>query len=104
MIRLTDILKNTAGEFEIGRTLLTSGAATAIVSPIGFQTWDMLAHAAHFDVAAWCTSYPAGLAALVGTGVYAIGKKERDVAVAKQTQAATDTAVAAAAVATEGGA
>lgn len=93
---ISKILKNVQGEFEIGRTLLTGAGASAITSPIGFQVWDMW-HGAHFDVAAWCTAYPAGIAALVSTGVFAIGRKERDVAIAKQTQAATDTAVAAAA-------
>lgn len=93
-MRFFNILKGVTGEFEIGRTLLASSGVSAITSPIGFQFWDMW-HGAHFDVAAWCTAYPAGLAALSGAGVYALGKKEKDVAIARQTQAATDAAVAA---------
>jgi hypothetical protein len=83
-VSLRDILKNAAGEFEVGRTLLTTGVGAAVTSPIGFQAWDMW-HGAHFDVAAWCVAYPGGLAALVSSGVLSIGKKEKDVAAARQT-------------------
>lgn len=85
------MIRNIHGELELGRTLLAGSGASAIVSPWVFQFWDMW-RGAHFDVTAWCAAYPAGLAALGGIGVFAIGKKERDVAVAKQTQAATDAA------------
>jgi len=82
-VSLRDILKNAAGEFEVGRTLLTSAAGSAIASPIGFQAWDM-AHGAHFDVTAWCLAYPGGIAALVSSGVLSIGKKGKDDATAGQ--------------------
>ena len=93
-MKLLNILRGITGEFEIGRMLLASSGVSAITSPIGFQFWDMW-HGAHFDVAAWCVAYPGGLAALSGVGVFALGKKDKDVAVAKQTQAATDVTVAA---------
>ena len=78
-----NFLRGIGGEFEIGRVLLGASGAAAIVSPIAFQAWDMLAHAARFDVVAWCTAYPGGLAALSGIGVFAIGKKDNAVAQAK---------------------
>lgn len=85
---IRDILKNAAGEFEVGRTLLTTGSAAAVTSPIGFQAWDMW-HGGHFDVAAWCLAYPGGLAALVSSGVLSIGVKSKADAVARATDAAT---------------
>lgn len=85
---LRDILKNAAGEFEVGRTLLTTGVGAAVTSPIAFQAVDMW-HGAHFDVAAWCVAYPTGLAALVSSGVVSIGKKGKDDATAKQINAQT---------------
>ena len=85
---LSDILKNAAGEFEVGRTLLTTGVGAAVTTPIGFQFWDMW-HGAHFDVAAWCVAYPGGLAALVGSGVLSIGKKGKDDEAARAVNAQT---------------
>ena len=83
---LTNMLRNINGEIELGRVLLAGSGIAAIVSPIAFQVWDMI-KGAHFDVAAWCAAYPAGLGVLNGVGVFSIGKKEKDVAVARQTQA-----------------
>lgn len=87
-VSLRDILKNATGEFEVGRTLLTTGVGAAVTTPIGFQIADMLHNGWHFDVTAWCLAYPGGLAALVTSGVVSIGKKGKDDAVARQTQAA----------------
>jgi hypothetical protein len=86
---LRDILKNAAGEFEVGRTLLTTGVGAAVTTPIGFQLADMAHNGWHFDPAAWCLAYPGGLAALVTSGVVSIGKKGKDDATAKQINAQT---------------
>lgn len=83
---MLNALKGISGEFEIGRSLLALSGLAAIVAPIGFQAWDM-AGGAHFDVTAWCVAYPGGLAALVGAGILGIGNKDKNVAVARQTQA-----------------
>lgn len=85
-MKFLSILKNVQGEFEVGRTLLASSGVSAIFTPIGFQVWDM-SRGAHFDVVAWCAAYPTGLGALAGVGVFAIGKKDRDVATARLTAA-----------------
>lgn len=90
----SNIFKNISGEFEIGRTLLASSGVSAIVSPWVFQFWDMW-RGAHFDVTAWCAAYPTGLGVLAGVGVFTLGKKDKDVAQAKFTQATTDATVAA---------
>lgn len=87
------ILKGVGGEFEIGRVLLASSGAAAIFSPLVFEVLDMWHNGWHFDVTAWCVAYPGGLAALSGIGVFALGRKDKDVAIAKQTQAATDAGV-----------
>jgi hypothetical protein len=89
-----NFLRGISGEIEIGRVLLASGGAAAIFAPIVFIACDMIFHGAHFDIVAFCASYPVGLAALSGVGVYAIGKKEQSVATAKATLQASDTAAA----------
>ena len=85
---LTNMLRNINGELELGRVVLAGSGVVSIVSPVAFQAWDMF-RGAHFDVAAWCAAYPVGLAALNSIGVFAIGKKEKDVAAARQTQSIT---------------
>lgn len=87
---LTNILRGVSGELEIGRSLLALASLAAIVSPIGFQAWDM-AKGAHFDVTAWCVAYPGGLAALVTAGILGIGSKDKSVETARATKVATET-------------
>lgn len=83
MSLVRNLLKNVAGEYEIGRVILAGSSIAAVVSPIAFQAWSMAENGAQFDPVAWCTAYPAGLAALHGIGAFAIGKKERDIAKAR---------------------
>jgi len=80
-----NILRNVAGEFELGRVYLGLGGILAMVSPIGFEGWDMWKNGAHFDVTAWCVAYPGGLAALAALGLFSIGRKEKDIAQARVT-------------------
>lgn len=80
-----NLLRNVAGEFELGRVYLGIGGILAMVSPIMFEAWDMYRNGAHFDVTAWCVAYPGGLAALGALGLFSIGKKERDIAQARVT-------------------
>jgi hypothetical protein len=84
---ILNIFKGIGGEIEIGRTLLASSGAAAIFSPLGFELADLAHNGWHFDVTAWCVAYPGGLGALAGVGVFAIGQKDRSVAIARQTQA-----------------
>lgn len=83
-------LRGISGDLEIGRVLLASGGAVAIFAPIIFIGCDMYFNNAHFDVVAFCTAYPAGLAALSGVGIYTIGRKEEAVANAKATLKGTE--------------
>jgi hypothetical protein len=85
-MKLGSILRNINGEPEIGRVLLTTGVGASVAMPIVFQFLDMWHNGWHFDAVAWCAAYPGGLALLVTGGVVAIGRKERDVERARQTQ------------------
>lgn len=77
------------GEFELGRVMLAASGFLGMTTPIVFQVLDMYHNGWHFDVTPWCLAYDGGLAALGSIGVFAIGKKEKDVAAAAATQAAT---------------
>jgi hypothetical protein len=81
------ILQNAMGEFEVGRTLLISSGIAGITTPIFFEFMDLYHNGWHFDVTAWCLAYPGGLGALASFGIYAIGRKDRDVAISRQTAA-----------------
>lgn len=94
-MRIANILKGVGGDYEIGRVSLAIGGFLAVTTPIGFEAYEIGWNGGHFDITAWCLAYPGGLVALIGGGAFAIGSKDKSVAVAKQTQAATDVAVAA---------
>jgi hypothetical protein len=84
---LLNALRGIGGEFELGRLLLASSGIAAITTPIGFELADLWHNGWHFDVTAWCVAYPGGLGALAGIGVFAIGNKDRNVSIARQTAA-----------------
>jgi hypothetical protein len=85
-----NFLRGLGGELEIGRLYLAGSGLAGILTPIGFQSWDMAANGAHFDVTAWCVAYPSGLAALGALGIFTIGKKDKGVAEAKATLKAAE--------------
>ena len=87
-MNITNVLKGIGGEFEIGRVSLAIGGFFAVLSPIGFEIYEVGWNSGHFDVTAWCLAYPGGLVALVAGGVFAIGNKDKQVADARQTAAA----------------
>jgi hypothetical protein len=83
---ILNALRGITGEFDIGRILGASGGASYVVSPIVFQAID-LHNGGHFDPAAFCGGYGAGLG-LAATGIGAmIAIKDRNVATARQTVA-----------------
>lgn len=77
------MLRGVHGDFEVGRVLLASAGALAIVSPIGFEVYEIGWNGGHFDVTAWCLAYPGGLATLVTAGVIGIGSKDKKLADAR---------------------
>jgi hypothetical protein len=85
MIWLSSILKNASGEYETGRSLLVYGGFLAFSTPPMFMAWAM--HRGQtYDVTAYCLAY-AGLIVSLSPTLYSIGRKERDVATARQTVA-----------------
>lgn len=78
-----------SGDFELGRVLLAGSGLLGALTPIAFEALDMWHNGWHFNVTDWCLAYDGGLAALGSIGVFAIGKKERDVATANALQTAS---------------
>lgn len=76
------ILRGINGEFELQRTLGAAGVVSFILGAHGFTAWSM-ARGATFDLAIYCTAFPAGLAAVLGASAGAIALKDRQVAKAK---------------------
>ena len=70
------------GEFEVQRVLGASGVLGYIVGAHVFVAWSMVQGRA-FDLAIYCTAFPAGLAAVLGASAGAIALKDRQVAKAK---------------------
>ena len=88
VVKFLDILKSSgSGQPEIGRVSLAAGTFASVVSPIGFEIYEVGWNGGHFDITAWCLAYPGGLVALVAGGVVAIGQKEKSIANARQVTA-----------------
>ena len=85
-MNLSNMLKGIGGEPELVRTLGAVGVAAYIVSGISFQAWNMI-RGVPFDVVAFCTAFPAGLAVAIGAAAGAVAIKDKAVAGAKVTEA-----------------
>lgn len=79
---ISTMFRGIGGELEVQRVLGAAGVASYIVFPHLFVAWE-LAHGKSFDLVAYCTAYPAGLAAALAASAGAIGWKDRQVAKAK---------------------
>lgn len=87
-MKFLSIIKGIGGEPEINRTLGAIGTGAYIVGANAFLAWNM--HNGHpFDLTAYCLSFPAGLGVAVGSIAGAVALKDRSVATAKATDAAT---------------
>ena len=93
---LTDILKNPGGSFEINRVVGALGSLSYIVGANGFTAYEVFVRMQPFDLTAYCLSFPTGLGVAVGSIAGAVALKDRNVAVARATNAQTDATVAAA--------
>jgi len=80
---LNNALRGVGGEFEIGRVLLAGATFLSVVSPIGFEIFEVGWNGGHFNVTEWCVAYPGGIAALVGVGLFGVGNKDVKVAAAR---------------------
>jgi hypothetical protein len=79
---IRDILKNAAGEYETGRTLLVYGGFMAFTTPPVFMAWAMH-RGQQYDITAYCLAY-AGLIVALAPTIVSIGKKGKDDATARQ--------------------
>lgn len=84
-------LKGPLGDYELNRLLNAAGVMTYIISAPAFLAWDM-ARGHAFDVALFCTAYPAGLGVAIVAGAGAVAIKDRNVATARVTNAQADAA------------
>lgn len=82
-MKLMDMLRGITGEFEVNRVVGAFGAVTYIVSTPIFVAWEILYNHRQFDLIAWCTAYPGGLAVCVGAIAAAVSVKDRNVATAQ---------------------
>lgn len=85
---LSNALRGIGGEFEITRVVGFFGGVVYILGANGFVAWNMLEGRA-FDLTAYCVAFPAGLGAVIVAIAGAASVKDRNVAVAKATEAKT---------------
>lgn len=88
-----NIVRGIGGEPEINRTVGAIGTGAYIIGANAFVAWNMAkGHA--FDITAYCLAFPAGLGVAVGSIAAAVTIKDRGVATARATDAATAQTVA----------
>lgn len=92
---LANAFKGIGGEFELTRVVGGLGSVVYIFGAPAFVAWNLV-EGREFDVTAFCIAYPGGLAAILAAIAGAAGLKDRNVAVAKATEAKTRTDEAAA--------
>lgn len=85
---LTNALKGISGEFEITRVVGAAGGASYVLCANGFVAWN-IANGHQFDLVAYCMAFPGGLSAVIVAIAGAASLKDRNVAVAKNTEAIT---------------
>lgn len=90
---ITNALKGIGGEYELTRVVGGVGAAVYMLGVHSFVAWDMI-EGRQFDVTAYCVGFPAGLAAIIAAIAGGASLKDRNVAVAKDTEAKTKAVVA----------
>src|SRR5688572_15810676 len=97
----SNCLKGIGGEFELIRVVGFAGALVFMAGAVGFQAWNMV-NGHPFDLTAWSIAFPGGLAGILVSIGGGTSLKDRNVAVAKATEAQTksDTAAAHAAAGT----
>lgn len=85
---ITNFLRGIGGEFEITRVVGAFGSFTYIIGTHVFIAWNMI-EGREFDLTAYCIAFPSGLGVVVGATATAAAIKDRNVAVAKATEAKT---------------
>jgi hypothetical protein len=81
-VNLFNAIRGINGEPEIIRTTGAFGVFSYVVGALAFQAW-ALHRGDHFDIVAFCASFPGGLALAYGAISGAAALKDRNVAVAQ---------------------
>lgn len=84
---LTHALRGINGDFEVNRLVGGIGGLVYIVMTHVYVGYEVLWLGHPFDITAYCLSFPAGLAAIVGGTAGAVALKDRNVASAAVTAA-----------------
>ena len=82
-MKITNILRSVAGDFEITRVLGSIGVAVYIVAANGFTAWTVFVQDKPFDVVAYCAAFPTGLGVAIAAIVTAAAHKDKTLAVAQ---------------------
>jgi hypothetical protein len=85
---LSNAIRGIGGEPELNRVIGAFGGVSYIIGAHVFVAWE-LALGRSFDLTTYCLAFPGGLGVVVGSIAGAVAIKDRSVAVAKQTEAAT---------------
>lgn len=88
-MNISTMLKGIGGEYEINRVVGAFGAAVYVIGANGFEAWQVIWKGAAFDITAYCLAFPAGLGVAVGAIAGAVALKDRSVATARATDAAS---------------
>jgi len=94
-MNIFNMLKGVTGEFEINRVVGAIGSLAYVIGANGFEAYEVFVMRHAFDITAYCLAFPAGLGVAVGSIAGAVALKDRNVATARVTSAAADTADAA---------
>lgn len=79
---LLNALRGISGEFELNRVVGAFGGFAYVIGANGFVAWGMI-KGREFDLIAYCTAFPGGLAVVVGAIAGAVAWKDKGVATAK---------------------
>ncbi|TCM25693.1 hypothetical protein [Novosphingobium sp. ST904] len=90
----TNALRGAGGQIELNRVVGFIGGMAYIAGAHVFIAWDMLAHQREFDLAGYCTLFPAGLAIVAGGTAVAVAVKDRNVATARSIDKASGATMA----------
>jgi len=82
-VSLLNALKGIGGEFELTRVAGAIGTAVFVATAAGYEGYDVIVRGVHFDVAAYCLAFPAGLSACVAAIAGAARWKDKGVEEAK---------------------
>ena len=90
---ITGALKGINGEYELTRVVGGASAFAYIIGANAFTAWH-IASGNQFDLTAYCLAFPGGTGAILASIAGAASVKDRNIAVAKATEARTRTEAA----------